>query len=392
MSWPIGALARPAEPFATPGAIRCRAEPRPAVRCRGAAWRPLPLCAQRRPFTGVVRQAPQLGDRHFMVRFRPGRAGIDLPRILRGNQAIVDQRGAVRIHERHVAGPAGRDHRPAQQHRFGEHQAEALATMQRQHDIRCGGQRVQVGSRQCSRLQPHVGRAVHGTDDAGEVIRRVLAIADLHQQDPIAAIAECGTKRRDRRQRVLAFERGREIERHQYHDCLFRQPERVAGQRGRLGSGNRQRKRHDAHAPGQQRLHGSGDEVGRHPDLVHEPRAGPPFRRHRRQLPQPVADDPPAAHQRARQTEQHPRQQRRVHVQKQRRPMRRQLRGDGEILGVGRQQIADIDRPGRQSSLPDAARDQPCALTQTGGTRHLACDRDAMAGRRRDWIDRRRDE
>ena len=39
------------------------------------------------------------------------------------------------VHEIHVAGPAGGDHRAAEQHRLGRHQAEPLAAMQRQHDV-----------------------------------------------------------------------------------------------------------------------------------------------------------------------------------------------------------------------------------------------------------------
>jgi hypothetical protein len=91
---------------------------------------PMPRSSQRRPFACIIRQSPQVRNLRCLLWLRPGCTGIDLSPIVRWNQTIVDQGSAIRIHERHIAGPTGGNYRPAQQYRLGEHQPESLAAMQ----------------------------------------------------------------------------------------------------------------------------------------------------------------------------------------------------------------------------------------------------------------------
>jgi hypothetical protein len=107
----------------------------------------------------VVGQASQVRDRLGHIRFCPYRIRdvIGAAWIARRYEAVTDKGGTVGVHEIDVAGPGRRDHGLAQQHCFRRHQAEALASVQRQHDIGGRDQRVVIGGRQVPGFQPDVG-------------------------------------------------------------------------------------------------------------------------------------------------------------------------------------------------------------------------------------------
>jgi len=88
--------------------------------------------------------AISLVQRRFLdVRLSPQPA-IDRSVVARRNQPEADQCGIRCVHEVGVAGPAGGNHRFSQQHGLGQNQTEALATMQRQHDVGAPGESVAV--------------------------------------------------------------------------------------------------------------------------------------------------------------------------------------------------------------------------------------------------------
>ena len=273
------------------------------------------------------------------------------------HEPVANQRSTLAVHELHVAGPAGGDHRLAAQHRLSRHQAETLGTMQRQHDVAGIQQCGIVLGRQHARLDADIRYSRRCSGDDGEVAWEVVGVANLQQQHAILPVAECGAEGRDRRQRVLSLEGGRKVERHQHDYGRVRQAERGPTE-CRLCNGQRtQRRRDDAHPARCDRCHRGGGELRRHPDLVHEAQSHPPFRRHARQLPRPIADNAPAPQQGPRQLQQRAGQRRRIHMHDERRASRRQIT----------RRRRHIQRPACHAETSQAAQHQPCACTQAGG-------------------------
>ena len=142
---------------ARPVARRASASgPRPS-RSRG---REPPARAQCRARFRIVGEPAQGGNRLALVRLGPDRARRleHAARVAGGHQAIADQARALRVHEVHVAGPAGGDDGTPEQHRLGGDQPESLAAMEREHDVGGGGQRVAVAGRQDAGVDPDVRR------------------------------------------------------------------------------------------------------------------------------------------------------------------------------------------------------------------------------------------
>ncbi len=229
-----------------------------------------------------------------------------------------------------------------------------------------GGQCERLGGGEHARLQPDVGRARHRGGEPGEIVRRVRGIADFEDEQPIRPFAKRGAKRGDRRQRILPLERRGEVERDENDDRVPRQAERGAVHRRGHGRDRRQRMRDGPHPSIKKRRERVGGEGRRHPRLMHEARADPPFRPRHRQLPRPIADHPPSPRQAARQPREDHRQHRRIDVQHQRgiggRPRRR--RRERQVGLVRRQQRADIERPVRDAQRVQRPQHQPGALAQ----------------------------
>jgi hypothetical protein len=139
--------------------------------------------------------------------------GVDAPCILGVDQPEANQRGAGRVHELGRRRPVGGDDRLAQQHAFGGYQAEALAPVQRQHDVGCGCQRQQRGGWERVRHQSDVGAAHDCRCQARKVVRKVIRVADLQDQHAVRSGAERGPEGVNGPKRVFPHKGRGEIER-----------------------------------------------------------------------------------------------------------------------------------------------------------------------------------
>ena len=228
-----------------------------------------------------------------------------------------------------------------------------------------------VPARQCPGFQPNVGRAGNGGLEPGEVLRRVVAIADLQHENPVDPVAERFAKGGDRAQRVLPFERRREVEGGQHHDRRLGQTEIAAAKPGRSRRDGGERRRHHANPAWRQRHQRIRGESRRRPYVMNETRPGTPFRRGDRQFPCPEADHAAAPCRGARQPSHDQRQQRRVDVQNQRRTRwwnARRNRWRRNISRVRGEQRPDVDRPDGHPQRFQRTQCQSRTFTQTGST------------------------
>ncbi len=153
-------------------------------RCRAATWARAPSAA--RPAGSSARRR-RCGGGGADIRLRPHRARRleHAARVDRRHQAVRHQRRRVRVGEVGAAGPVGQHHRAAQQHALRRHQAEALAAVQRQHDVGAGRQRVVVRQRQGAGLEPDVAGAGRRSPQPLQVGGEMPGMADLHHQDAV---------------------------------------------------------------------------------------------------------------------------------------------------------------------------------------------------------------
>ena len=305
-------------------------------------------------------------------------AGID-----GGDQAVADEGGALLVHEVEIAGPAGRDDGLAEQHRLGGDEAEALAAMQAQDDVRGAGEGVVVGGGEGLGEEADVREIGDGGGQLGKILGRRGGVADLQQEEAVGAVGEGGAEGGDRGERVLPHVARGDAEGDEDDDGVGRQAEGLAIERGGRGRGDGEGKGDDADAAGQEGGRGSGGEARGDPGLVDEARAELPGGRHRAELPVPEADHSAAAEQPAGLVEEDPGEHGRVDVEGEGGTLGR-VRGRGRREvggGAGPHRAGDVERPGGDAEMGERVAHQARAFAEARGAGELARDDEAGAGR-----------
>ena len=286
-------------------------------------------------------------------RLRPGAACAVRSHVAGQLHQLVPHRKAVAdVHEIHVAGPAGRHHRPAHTHRLRERHAQTLGAMQGRVAV-AGRDEVPHLLHRTVSLVDRDALASHGRLQGPEGAGVELGVHTLDDQPDRLRRPEGGPERFDERERVLPLEVAVEIEDEQPDELVAIQAEACSAPLALAGGTAGEDRRHPDDRYRRHRRERVRDERAGRPDFVVVHEAVVPLLRELRQLPEPHGDVAAVAEEAVRQVRGHDEVLVGVHADEVHGVRVALVEfGESRVLGSVRRQLRDVLQRHRDAQPP----------------------------------------